>query len=126
MLWWISPNIKASFRNLSLLKGAFSIKTKIMKKNEKKDIIELFPLKTFITQEILNSKCSIGEQCLLNVLSDELHSELFWGLSIGHVGGILIGVYQNIVYNGKNVNIPFYLQRTDIKEPIEITFELRK
>lgn len=93
---------------------------------EKKDIRELFPLKAFITQDILNSKDSIGEQCLLKALPEELHGEVFWGLSIGHVGGILIGVYQNIVYNGKHVNIPFYLQRTDIKEPIEITFELRK
>lgn len=92
----------------------------------KQDIKKLFPLKTSITQEILNSKESIGKQCLLNVLPKELHDELFWGLSIGHVGGVLIGVYQNIVYNGKNIIVPFYLQRVDIKEPIEITFELRK
>ncbi len=65
---------------------------------DKQDIKKLFPLKAFITQEVLNTKDSIGERCLLNALPKELHDELFWGLSIGHVGGVLIGVYQNIVY----------------------------
>lgn len=93
---------------------------------DKRDIKKLFPIKAQITQEIINSGCSIGDECLKAILPKELHEDMFWGLSIGSIGGIEIGCYQTILHKGKSITIPFYLQRSDITKPIEITFELRK
>lgn len=96
-----------------------------MKEWKKEDIKKLFPLTCNITQDIIDSKESIGDILLKNHLPKELHEQIFWGLSIGNIGPVLIKVEQTVEYNGKKETIPFYLQRSDIKEPITITFEIR-
>lgn len=92
----------------------------------RQDIIKLFPITTLISQEVLDNRESIGFQLLQLALPKELHEDIFWGLSIGSVKGVEIGTYEIVNYKGKKVLVPLYLQRSDIKEPREIKFELRK
>jgi hypothetical protein len=93
---------------------------------EKREIKELFPLTAHITQNMLDNGKSIGEQLLKSALPEDLHEDIFWGLSIGSIGGILIKTEKLIEYNGQKILIPFYLQRSEIPSPTSIIFKLRK
>lgn len=92
----------------------------------KEEIRRLFPLIVEITQDIIDSGKNIGEELLKKHLPKELHDDIFWGLSIGHVASIYLKVEQAVGYNGKQLIVPLYLQRPDISKPITITFNLRK
>lgn len=92
---------------------------------EAADIKKLFPLTTTVTQEIIDNGLPIGDQLLKQALPEILHDSIFWGLSIGSVKGVLIETEKSVEHNGKIVNVPFYLQRSDIKKPGIIIFKLR-
>lgn len=89
-----------------------------------KDIERLFPKKCLITKEMIDSRISIGTQLLRSFLPEEVHEDIFWGLSIGQVGGVKIKTEVEIVYNGRKMLVPLYLD-SSITEPTEITFTLR-
>lgn len=97
-----------------------------MEEWNKENIKKLFPITIEIPQSLIDSKEPIGDQLLKVALPKELHEDIFWGLSIGSVRGVLIKVEKIVEYNGKSVAVPFYLQRSDILTPVSITFELRK
>lgn len=86
-----------------------------------KDIKKLFPLKIAITPE--HRKLAIekgglhklGEVLLIELLPEELHENLFWGLSIGTVKGVTIKTEID--------ELPIYLDKNF--DGNEIKFELR-
>jgi hypothetical protein len=96
-----------------------------MTKEEIKEVEQLFPKKCLITPEIISSGKSIGTQLLKSFIPKQFHEEIFWGLSIGNINQIRIKTETEIVYDGKKVRIPLYLD-SSIKEPCEIEFTLRK
>ena len=88
---------------------------------EAKDIRDLFPIKITITPEHRNSAIQrgglhkLGETLLEQYLPEELHENLFWGLSIGTIKGIAIKTELK--------GLPIYLDKNF--EGNEITFQLR-
>lgn len=85
----------------------------------KDEIKGLFPKKCFINQELIESN-DIGTKLLKTFVPEELWDDMFWGLSIGNVGGILIKTEIKI----ENKMTALYLDSHIIK-PMEIMFELR-
>jgi hypothetical protein len=55
----------------------------------KEEIKGLFPRTCTITQELIGAK-DIGTKLLKTFVPEELWDDMFWGLSIGNVAGILI------------------------------------
>lgn len=88
------------------------------------EIKKLFPFSITIPKDIDFSK-SIGEQLLRLALPKELHEDIFWGLSIGTIGGVNIKTERTLPWQGKNVTIAQYLQKGEVDIDSIITFKLR-
>lgn len=94
-----------------------------------KEIRQLFPITIKITPEHRNSAIKLGglhklgEHLLKKSLPQELHENLFWGLSIGMVGGVPLKTEREEIYQGKSWIVPIYLDKGFIDN--EITFEIR-
>lgn len=93
---------------------------------ENDEIKLIFPMTLTISNELIASSENIGTSLLKSALPHELHDDIFWGLSIGSIKGVLIKTEKEIIHDGKKCTTPFYLQRSDIKEPMDITFKLRQ
>lgn len=89
------------------------------------DIKKLFPLKLSLTKCIIDSGNNMGECLLRQYFPVEMHEDIFWGLSIGNVKGVLLKTEKEEIYNNKKITAPFYLDRNSVTEPLEITFLLR-
>lgn len=79
-----------------------------------------FPLKCLITKELIDSKKSIGTQLLKAHFPEEVHEDIFWGLSIGNVGPVKIKTETKY----KDIYVPLYLD-SSITQPIDIEFKIR-
>lgn len=96
---------------------------------ETKDIKKLFPLKIAITEahrELAINEGGLhklGDILLREFLPNELHENIFWGLSIGCVKGVDLKTETEIIDKGKKIKIPLYLDKNF--EGNEIIFELR-
>ena len=94
-----------------------------------KEIRLLFPITVKITPEHREAAIKIGglhklgEILLKESLPEILHEILFWGLSIGTVGGVLLKTDRKEIYRDKSMMVPAYLDKNFLDE--EITFELR-
>lgn len=86
------------------------------------DIKKLFPKTVNITQNILDKgSLYIGENALKYFLPEELHDDIFWGLSIGYVRGIKLKTER---YNKEyDLYEPWYLN--EINSLTQIKFKLR-
>jgi len=84
------------------------------------EIKAFFPRKCLITQKLIDSKKSIGTELLKSFLPEELHEDIFWGLSIGNVRNIKLKTEQDY----KDITMPLYLD-SSITKPMEIEFKLR-
>lgn len=89
---------------------------------KREDIKQLFPLVVSVSDVDFDK--SIGTQLLKSALPSELHEDIFWGLSIGNVGGVSIKTEETVNWEGKDVVVPLYLQKDKIKIGILITFTL--
>jgi hypothetical protein len=92
---------------------------------KQEDIEKLFPLSVTIDEGI-DFNINIGMQLLCRNLPKELHDDIFWGLSIGSVKGVLIKTEEIIKWEGKMIITPFYLQNDRVNNGIEIIFKQRK
>ena len=94
-----------------------------------KEIRQLFPITVKITPEHREAAIKngglhrLGEILLKESLPQELHENLFWGLSIGTVGGVPLKTERKEIYQGKLWMVPIYLDKSFIDN--EITFQLR-
>ena len=87
---------------------------------EREEIIKHFPLTLNISYELWDSNKNIGEA----LLKSHFDCDIFWGLSIGNIEGVLIKTERKENYNGKMITVPYYLQRDQIQDK-QITFILR-
>lgn len=88
------------------------------------EIKRLFPIKFTITEDILKTEGSIGTKLLKSILPEELHEDLFWGLSIGTVKGVKLKTEHVVLHEGELITVPLYLD-SSLKEGTEIEFKLR-
>jgi len=94
-----------------------------------KEIRLLFPITVKITPEHREAAMNIGglhklgEILLKESLPEILHENLFWGLSIGTVGGVLLKTDRKEIYKDKSMMVPAYLDKNFLDD--ETTFELR-
>jgi hypothetical protein len=92
---------------------------------DKNEIKTLFPIKVSITENVINSGKNIGTELLKNIFPEKVHENIFWGLSIGNVNGVLIKTEKTIQHEGKLVTVPLFLQKSELIDQTEITFKLR-
>lgn len=94
-----------------------------------KEIRLLFPITVKITPEHREAAIKsgglhrLGEILLKDSLPEELHENLFWGLSIGSISGTLLKTERKEMYQGKSLIVPAYIDKNFFDN--EITFELR-
>jgi len=94
-----------------------------------KEIRLLFPITVKITPEHREAAMKIGglhklgEILLKESLPEILHENLFWGLSIGTVVGVLLKTDRKEIYRDKSMMVPAYFDKNFLDG--EITFELR-
>ncbi len=86
-----------------------------------KEIKKLFPKKFYLEYHI---EVSIGETLLKTFIPEENWEDIFWGLSIGNIGGVKIKTEQTVIWKGEKMKVPLYLDK-NLKIPAEIVFELR-
>lgn len=93
-----------------------------MNKQQKQELLKLFPLHVEITQQILDNaslldiELCIGAMALRKTLPSEFSNEISWGNSIGRVGSIYIHALDNDGW-------PVYLMELD--EPITVKMSIR-
>lgn len=94
-----------------------------------KEIRQLFPITVNITPKHREAAMRIGglhklgEILLKASLPEELHENLFWGLSIGTIGGVSLKTERKEIHGGEQLLIPVYLDKNFLDN--EITFQLR-
>ncbi len=95
-----------------------------MTKEEIRELRALFPKTCMITEEMIGLPY-IGTKLLKTFIPEKFWEDMFWGLSIGSLGGgVDIKTTEDIVYKGKKERIALYLDN-HITEPRDITFTLR-
>jgi len=66
----------------------------------------------------------VRESLLRSVIPEQIWSDIFWGLSIGSISGVLLKTETTAEFKGKKIKVALYLDKNIT--PQEITFELRK
>lgn len=98
----------------------------MIKKWTSKEIRKLFPIKIIITdkhRELANNMGGLhylGDVLLKEKIPNELHEDLFWGLSIGSIQGVKI---KTEFMNDDNLLLPLYIDKNF--QDTEIEFKLR-
>ncbi len=89
----------------------------------------MFPIEIQVNDSDRNLAISMGGLHKLGLIllrqsiPQELHEDIFWGLSIGTIKGVGIKTETQQLYQGKIHNIPLYLDSNF--EGTKIKFELR-
>lgn len=95
-----------------------------------KDIKHLFPITIKITKEhrelaeAQGGLHKLGTLLLKEIIPEELHEKLSWGLSIGNIEDVLLETEHEIIHEGKKVFTPLYLDKNFLGN--EVTFKIRK
>lgn len=94
-----------------------------------KEIKALFPIQVNITEEDRNKAIEkgglhkLGHLLLEPNLPQELHEDIFWGLSIGTIDGVKIKTSKFEIYDGRRIEVPIYMDKNFTGDTIK--FELR-